>query len=115
MGTKKQETLKEEIFGKTKRFRTLSDVNPDLDLEQMTKLGIKFKFDKSKDYFRKSSKEIKLLKEEQEQQDLIDEYGTEHLVTRRQKIAYVIVAMDQLPDADVESIFKFVEDLTGDE
>ena len=69
MGTKKQEKLKKVIFEETKKFKTVSDIQTDIDIELLKKAGIKFSFDKSKDYFGKTTEEIQLLKEQKEQKE----------------------------------------------
>jgi len=108
MGTKRQETFKKAIFQNTKRTRTTADINPDLDLSLLEHLGIKFKKDESKDYFRKTSKEIKLLTEAKQKLE------EEHKVTTREKKAYIITMMENLTDAQINDLYKQVEGLVGD-
>ena len=107
MGTKKQEELKKEIFQNTKRIRTLSDVNPSIDLSLLEHFGLKTKFDESKDYFRKTDKEIKLLKEQKK-------LNEDHLVTVREKKSFIITMMEKMTDAQIESLYKQVEEFVGD-
>lgn len=104
MGTKKQEDLKKTIFG-TKYKTTTADINPDIDLSLMEAMGMKFKFDDSKDYFRKSDKEIKLLKEQKLQEG--------HLVTTRERKAFIITMMEKLSDEQIEQLYEQVEEWTG--
>jgi len=110
MGTKKQEDLKKVIFKDTKRTRTTADLSPDINLSLLENMGMKFKFDKSKDYFRKSSKEIKLLKEEKEKARL----NEDHLITRREKIAFVTALMEKVTDAQINTLYSQMEEFVGD-
>lgn len=102
MSTKKQDMLKKEIFENTKRYRTMSDVNRSISLEDLQSMGLKFKFDNSRDYFRKTTKEVQLLKEQQLKED--------HRVTRRGKIAYITACMEKLPDDIIEELYQIVEE-----
>lgn len=106
MGTKRQEELKKIIFEETKPTKTTADLTPDLDLDLMTAMGIKFKKDESKDYYRKTSKEIQMLKEEQLKED--------HLVTRREKIAFITAMMEKITDDEVDALYKHIEEFVGD-
>ena len=106
MGTKKQESLKKTIFKDTKAKVTTSDMNPDIDISLMEAFGMKFKFDESKDYFRKTDKEIKLLKEEQLKED--------HKVTAREKKSFIITMMENLTDAQIDGLYTQVEEMVGD-
>ena len=108
MGTKRQEDIKKIIFEETKRTRTTKDINPDLDLSLLGALGIKFKKDESKDYFRKTSKEIKVLNEEKKR------LQESHLVTSREKKAFIITMLEKLTDAQIDMLYTEVEELVGD-
>jgi len=106
MGTKKQNDLKKTIFQDTKYKKTAGDMNPDVDLSLMEALGLKFKFDESKDYFRKTEKEIQLLKEEK--------INEGHLVTAREKKSFIITMMENLTDAQIDGLYSQVEEMVGD-
>jgi len=108
MGTKKQEDLKKVIFQDTKAIRTISDINKSLDLTLLEQFGIKTKKDESKDYFRKTETEIKLLKEEQQR------LREDHLVTTREKKSFIITMMENCTDAQIDELYAQVELWVGD-